>query len=120
MTHAQKGGSTNRLVKQNSYPLKDWHFEHMQKTIIKYISGMSETATPYQKRQYKKYSGNLAKVQRNIAFDIRHGVTREEVNIFLERIRNDSSYSDVRKIVGSSERLDNLQNESINMRQYTF
>jgi hypothetical protein len=23
--------------------MKDWHFEHMQKTILKYVSGLTET-----------------------------------------------------------------------------
>jgi hypothetical protein len=25
------------MVQQNSYPMKDWRFEHMQKTIVKYV-----------------------------------------------------------------------------------
>jgi hypothetical protein len=97
------------LVRQNNYPLRDWHFEHMQKTVVKYVSGISEYASPYQKRQHKKYSGNLSFVQRNIQFDIKHGVTREEVDIFLEEVRNDSSFADVRKNLGSGERLEQLQ-----------
>jgi hypothetical protein len=120
--HAQKRKSSKRLViKQNSYPLKDWHFEHMQKTVVKYLSGISEYATPYQKRMHNKYSGNLTNVRRNINFDIKHGVTRGEVITFLDKIRNDSSFSDVRKIVGSGERLDNLQLQLIDrQQQYTF
>jgi hypothetical protein len=97
------------LANQNSYPLKDWHFEHMQKTVLKYVSGLSENALPFQKRMHKKYSGNLSFVQRNIQFDIKHGVTREEVDIFLEEVRNDSSFADVRKNLGSGERLEQLQ-----------
>jgi hypothetical protein len=27
----------NKIQQQNSYPMKDWHFEHMQKTIVKYV-----------------------------------------------------------------------------------
>jgi hypothetical protein len=81
----------------------------MQKTVVKYVSGISEYAAPYQKRQHKKYSGNLNFVQRNIQFDIKHGVTREEVDIFLEEVRNDSSFADVRKNLGSGERLEQLQ-----------
>jgi hypothetical protein len=97
------------LANQNSYPLKDWHFEHMQKTVLKYVSGLSENALPFQKRMHKKYSGNLSFVQRNIQFDIKHGVTREDVDIFLEEVRNDSSFADVRKNLGSGERLEQLQ-----------
>jgi hypothetical protein len=28
--------------KSNSYPMKDWHFEHMQQTIVKYVFGLTE------------------------------------------------------------------------------
>jgi hypothetical protein len=29
--------------KSNNYPMRDWHFEHMQKTIVKYVFGLSES-----------------------------------------------------------------------------
>ena len=28
---------------QNSYPMKDWHLEHMQKTIVKYVTGLLQS-----------------------------------------------------------------------------
>ena len=89
--------------------MKEWHFEHMQKTIVKYVSGISESASSYQKKQHKKYGGNIGFVRRNINFDIRHGVTREEVIAFLDKVLNDSSFSDLRKIVGSKERIKELE-----------
>jgi hypothetical protein len=33
------------LTAQNNYPLREWHFEHMQKTIVKYVTGISENTT---------------------------------------------------------------------------
>jgi hypothetical protein len=99
------------VVNQNNYPMRDWHFEHMQKIILKYISGLTETETSYQKRQHKKYGGNIGYVRRNINFDIRHGGTREEVITFLDKVRNDSSFSDIRKSEGSEERIRELQIE---------
>jgi ABC-type Mn2+/Zn2+ transport system ATPase subunit len=100
-------------MQQNSYPLRDWHFEHMQKTIVKFISGLSELESGYswKKRQHKKYSGNIGYVRRNIQFDIKHGVTVEEVVTFLDKVRNDISFSDVRKSAGSGERLEQLEKE---------
>jgi hypothetical protein len=83
----------------------------MQKTVVKYISGVPEDATSYHKRQHKKYSGNLAYVRRNIQFDIRHGVTREEVAVFLDKVQNDSSFSDIRKGEGSKRRIKELEAE---------
>ena len=120
MIHARKRKQSNKLAKQNSYPLKDWHFEHMKKTVLKYVSGLSENALPFQKRMHKKYNGNLSFVQRNIQFDIKHGVTRMEVDTFLEQVRNDSSFADVRRIVGSGERIDNLQIESRDRQEYKW
>jgi ABC-type Mn2+/Zn2+ transport system ATPase subunit len=100
-------------MRQNSYPLRDWHFEHMQKTIVKFISGLYEFESGYswKKRQHKKYSGNIGYVRRNIQFDIKHGVTVEEVITFLDKVRNDISFSDVRKSAGSGERLEQLERE---------
>jgi ABC-type Mn2+/Zn2+ transport system ATPase subunit len=67
------------MDQHNSYPLKDWHFEHMQKTIVKYVSGITDDATSFQVKMHKKYNGKIGYVHRNIEFDIKHGVTREEV-----------------------------------------
>jgi hypothetical protein len=94
--------------------MKEWHFEHMQKTIVKYVAGLSETEkdSSWKQKQHKKYSGNLANVQRNIRFDMQHGVTREEVVAFLEKVKNDPSFSDTRKIAGSMDRIKELQQES--------
>ncbi|HYZ60101.1 MAG TPA: hypothetical protein VE544_10640 [Nitrososphaeraceae archaeon] len=86
----------------------------MQKTIVKFISGLSELESGYswKKRQHKKYSGNIGYVRRNIQFDIKHGVTAEEVITFLDKVRNDISFSDVRKSAGSGERLEQLEIEN--------
>ena len=94
----------------------------MQKTIVKFISGLSEleSNSSWKKRQYKKYSGNISYVRRSIQFDIKHGVTGEEVTTFLDKVRNDLSFSNVRKSAGSGERLDNLQVQLIDRPQYRY
>jgi uncharacterized protein YggL (DUF469 family) len=101
------------VVNQNNYPMRDWHFEHMQKTIVKYVFGLSESEkeSSWKQKQHKKYGGNLTNVRRNINFDIKHGVTREEVAEFLDKILNDSSFADQWKIAGSKERVKELQLE---------
>jgi hypothetical protein len=49
-------------------------------------------------------------VQRNIDFDIRHGVTIDEGVAFLDKIRDDVSYADIRdKECNSMERLSLLK-----------
>ena len=59
----------------------------------------------------RKYNGKIGYVRRNIDFDIKHGVTRDEVIAFLDKIQNDSSFSDIRKTEGSRERIKELQIE---------
>jgi hypothetical protein len=94
------------MLQQNSYPMKEWHLENMKKTVVKYVTGLSDTATSYQRKLHKKYGGNIAKVHKSIAFDIRHGVTIIEVLDFLDKVRNDFEFANIRDIEGSMERLD--------------
>jgi hypothetical protein len=93
--------------------MKEWHFEHMQKTILKYVFGLSEEekGSSYKQKLHKKYGGNLTNVRRNIGFDMKHGVTKEEVAEFLDKVQYDSSFSDLRKRVGSKERILELQQQ---------
>ena len=88
--------------------MREWHVEHMQKTIVKFVTELSENASSWQRKQYKKYN-NIANVCRNIDYDIKHGVTIEEVLAFLEKVRNDSSYSDLQRNYGSMEKLEEVQ-----------
>jgi hypothetical protein len=83
----------------------------MQKNIVKHISGVSDESSSYQKRLHKEYGGNIGYFRRNLEFDIKHGVTREEVITFLDKIRNDSSFSGIRKSDGSGQRIKDLQIE---------
>jgi hypothetical protein len=98
------------LVEQNSYPLRQWHFEHMQKTIIKYVTGISEnTATSFQKRLHNRYIGNLTYVCKNIGFDIKHGVTNDQVLAFIDKVRSDPVYPNMKQNSDRKERLENLE-----------
>jgi hypothetical protein len=55
----------------------------MQKTIVKYVNGLPYADNnSWKKRQYKKYSGNIGFVLKSINYDIKHGVTRQEVTEF--------------------------------------
>jgi hypothetical protein len=91
--------------------MREWHLENMKKTIVKYVGGLSEeeAKSKYKMKLHKKYKGNLAYVRRSVDDDIRHGVTREEVNEFLDKVLNDASFSNVIKIEGSKERIAELQ-----------
>ena len=92
---------------QNSFPMKEWHVKHMEKTIIKFVTGLSVNATRWEKRQDKRY-GKIASVCRRIEYDIKQGATIEQVLLLLQKIRNDSSFSSLQKDNGSMERLNEL------------
>jgi hypothetical protein len=79
----------------------------MEKTVIKFVTGLSTNATVREKRQHKYY-GTLNNVCKQIGYDIKHGATIEQVLLLLQKIRNDSSFSSLQKDDGSMERLNEL------------
>ena len=79
----------------------------MEKTVIKFVTGLSANATIREKMQNKRY-GRLTSVCRQIGYDIKQGATTEQVLLLLQKIRNDSSYSNLQKNDSSMERLNEL------------
>ena len=94
---------------QNSFPMREWHVEHMEKTVVKYVKGLSENASGWEKRNHKKY-GSLANICRQIEYDIKHGVTHEQVFSMFSKVRNDRSFANLREGNGSMKRLDEVEN----------
>lgn len=92
----------------NNYPMKEWHVEHMQKTIVKYVTGLSHTMSAWQARQYMM-NYNIANVQKNIDYDTKHGVTKDEILLFIETMRNHPSYSNLQRNKLSMEKLDEIE-----------
>ena len=88
--------------------MKDWHVNHMEKTVIKYVKGLPADASSWEKRRDKKY-GRLVNVCRQIDYDIKHGVEQDQLIFFLEKVRCHSSFSDVRKGDNSLGRLDEIK-----------
>ena len=88
--------------------MRDWHVKHMQDTIVKYLTGLSENATRWQRRLNKKY-GNLAQVTKRINYDLKHGVEKQEVLSFLELIKTNQSYIELRKANDFGYRFDSLE-----------
>ena len=80
----------------------------MKKTVIKYITGLSDTMSSWQARQYIK-NYNIANVQMTIDYDTKHGVTKEEVLLFIEAVRNHPSYSNLQRNNLSMEKLDKIE-----------
>jgi hypothetical protein len=82
----------------------------MEKIVLKFVTGLSPNATSWERKIYKRY-GKLTNVCRQINYDIKQGATNDQVLLFLEKIRNDSSFSVLRAINGSLDRLEELENE---------
>ena len=101
------------LTHNNLFPMRDWHVKHMQDTVIRYLAGLSEDASRWQKRIHKQY-GNLAQVTKRIDYDIKHGVEKQEVLDFLELVKTDESYSELRKANDFGNRLDTLETGFLN------
>ena len=80
----------------------------MEKIVLKFIIGMSENATSWEKRMNKRY-GKITNVCRQINYDIKQGATNEQVLLLLQKIRNDSSFTELRKNYTSMERLYELE-----------
>src|SRR5574341_19685 len=95
-------------MEQNSYPMKEWHIKHMENTLIKFVTGLAEDASRWERRINNKY-GRIGRVSKRIEYDIKHGVTNKQVYSFLQLIRTGSSFSEIRAHAGSMERLNEIQ-----------
>src|ERR1044071_8097980 len=87
--------------------MMEWHVKHLEKVVLKFVTGLAENATSWEKRMNKRY-GRINNVCRQINYDIKQGATYEQVTLLLQRIRNDSSFSSLRDNHGSLERLSDL------------
>jgi hypothetical protein len=91
------------MIKYNDFPLKEWHIEHMKKTIVKFITGLSDNPSRWETRQNKKYN-NIYSVQRGLTHDIKHGVPNSEIQMFLQKIDSDYSFTGLRNKEGFRQR----------------
>ncbi|HZD81444.1 MAG TPA: hypothetical protein VE076_01095 [Nitrososphaeraceae archaeon] len=95
-------------MKPNNFAMKDWHLEHVEKVIIRYIKGISSDASSFEKRNFKKYS-TISSCAKQIEYDIKHGVSIEEVLAVMQKIRLDKSFSELRINSENVQRLDELE-----------
>ncbi len=88
--------------------MKQWHLEHVEKTIKKFIIGLSETASIWEKRQHKRY-GTIANCCKQIDYDLKHGVTVDEVIQVLQKIKTDETFAHVLQNENSVQRLNEIE-----------
>ena len=97
-------------MKPNNYAMKDWHLEHVEKVIVRFVKGISPDASSFEKRNYKRYS-SVSSCAKQIEYDIKHGVSIDEVLEVVRKIRHDKQFHDLRKNPESIQRLDELQRQ---------
>ena len=79
----------------------------MENTLVKFVTGLAEDASRWEKRINNKY-GKIGRVVKRIEYDIKQGVTIKQVSSFMQLIRTGSSFSEVRTHNGSMERLNEI------------
>lgn len=105
-------------MKPNNFAMRDWHLEHVEKVILRYIKGLSDDASSFEQRNFKKYS-NVTSCSKQIEYDMKHGVTAEEVIAVMQKMRHDGSYSEFRQIQEAVQRLDDLERQLISPKRVT-
>jgi hypothetical protein len=90
--------------------MKDWHLEHVEKVIVRYVKGISADASSFERRNFKKYS-TISSCAKQIEYDIKHGVTTKEVLAVMQRIRYDKCFSELRGNPETVQRLDELERQ---------
>jgi hypothetical protein len=83
--------------------MRDWHVKHMQDTVIKYLKGLADDASRFDKKLYKRYSG-ITNVRNKLQYDLKHGATQVDLREF-----QDESFSVLRKSNGFADRLNELE-----------
>jgi hypothetical protein len=97
-------------MKPNNFAMREWHLEHVEKVIIRYIKGISPDASSFEKRNFKKYS-TTSSCAKQIEYDIKHGVTIDEVLTLMQKIRHDKSFSELRINPETVQRLNELERQ---------
>lgn len=88
--------------------MKDWHLEHAEKVIVRFARGLPAGASDYEKRNYKKY-GTLTFCSRQIEYDMKHGVEKNEVMRIFRKIRLNKKYASLLSSEGAGTRLQELE-----------
>jgi len=100
----------------NKFPMKEYHTQHMEKTILRFVMGLPENSSKLQKRNHEKYFGRLTYVCKEIEYDILHGVKIEEVLSTLNNIRNYPSLLQVKDNEDLIRRLNEIEERFIKNR----
>jgi hypothetical protein len=96
------------LVESTNYPMKGWHLEHAERTIVRFAVGLSEDVSEFEKRNYRRY-GTIASCIKQIEYDMHHGVQRREIMKIIGKIRHSKKYAKIRSDSKAVLRLEELR-----------
>jgi hypothetical protein len=64
--------------------MKGWQLEQAEKAIVHFAVGLSEDASDFERRNYRKY-GTVAGCIKQIEYDMQHGVQERKNNIHFNK-----------------------------------
>lgn len=88
--------------------MREWHVEHMQKMLTKFVVGLRKDASPWEAKQFKKYL-NFNNVCRQVHYDMKHGVSQDQVLEAITKIKSHHSFATTRKDAECMARLDQIE-----------
>lgn len=88
--------------------MRGWHRKHAEKAIVRFTMGLSEEASEYERKYYKKY-GTVVSCIRQLEYDMHHGVQKREVIEIIRNIGQSKKYARVRSSPEARMRLEELE-----------
>jgi hypothetical protein len=95
-------------MKPNNFAMKDWHLEHVEKVIVRFVKGLSPDTSSFEKRNHRRY-GTMTYCIKQIEYDMQHGIEEREVLEILRKIRLDKKHAGLRSDAETVMRLDGLE-----------
>jgi hypothetical protein len=95
-------------MKSNSFAMKDWHLEHSEKVVVRFVKGLSADASAFERRNHKRY-GSITQCVKQLEYDMKHGVERTEVMDVIKKVRLLKKYAQLRSDPTAVERLISLE-----------
>ena len=97
-------------MKPNNFAMKDWHLEHVEKVIVRFVKGLPPDASSFERRNHRRY-GTLVRCLKQIEYDMQHGVQRSEVIEILRKIRLAKEHKELRSEPEALMRLEALEDK---------
>jgi hypothetical protein len=88
--------------------MKEWHLEHSEKVVVRFVKGLASDATAFERRNHKRY-GSLTQCVKQLDYDMKHGVEKTEIMDVIRKVRILKKYAELRSDPGAAERLTSLE-----------